>query len=126
MLIILNTEIEPVFNVSTPWGEEKLIYLLEHMYVRTETYKRIEDAIADCQRDLHSGFNSVVVKEKEGASLWCVLPKMVNVDLHKMTTALDKQETIALESASPAKRTKSWLNLVMHLTQNPNDLMAVH
>jgi hypothetical protein len=126
MLIALKSEIERIFNISTPWGEEKVICFYGQLFVQTDTYRQLDDAIADCQRDRHSGFHSIVVKEPDGASLWCILPNIVNVNLRKIQAGLDKKETIALESAAPAKRTKSWLNLVMHLTQNPGDLMAVH
>jgi hypothetical protein len=126
MLITLSSEIQQIFSVSTPWGEEKVICFYDHLFVRTETYKFLDEAIAECQRDQHSGFYSIVVKEPEGASLWCILPNVVDANLRKLRAGEEKRETIALESATPAKRAKSWLNLVMHLTQNPTELIAVH
>jgi hypothetical protein len=51
MLITLKSEIERIFNVSTPWGEEKVICFYGQLFVQTDTYRQLDEAIADCQRD---------------------------------------------------------------------------
>ncbi len=117
MIILSSLDSYPVFYISTPWGYERVISYGNKFYVCMETYKLLEDAIADCQTDLDTGFTALVVQEQpQVASLWCCLPQNLQANLQNSSHVLaDSVSSYAINRAKVENR--SWLNLVLYIRQ---------
>jgi hypothetical protein len=142
MIILSSSEIEHFWEVSTPWGNEKIIFHASKVYLCTDVYQNLELAIAECQKDSDAGFNALVIAEPEGASVWCGLPQSIqdqmlanfipanpHAEFSDRRTAIMASELPGLAQqefkggfsnrANKVGGDRSWLNLMMYFSQNP-------
>jgi hypothetical protein len=74
MVFLSHQEVSKV-QVKTPWGIEEAVRYLGKLFLPTNEYAGLPEAIAACRRELDAGLLAIVVAEQNVVRLWCLVPR---------------------------------------------------
>ncbi|NJK33912.1 MAG: hypothetical protein HC919_02615 [Oscillatoriales cyanobacterium SM2_2_1] len=74
MVFLSQQEVSKV-QLKTPWGIEEAIRYLGRLFLPTNEYTALPEALTACRRDLDAGLLSIVVAEQNVVRLWCLVPR---------------------------------------------------
>jgi hypothetical protein len=81
-MIVINLADAHTVPISLPWGEETSIRYMGELFIPVQVHSSLDAAIAACRHDLDTGMMSIVVRDRDRASLWWHIPKQTSPMAH--------------------------------------------